>query len=275
MKVFLSWAGIDSQYIASTLRDWLPQVLQSVDPWMSTEIEKGESWDTAISDGLNESTVGILCLTKDSISSNYLHYEAGAIANVKNAKVCTFLYGIKNADVKQPLGRFQHTRFEKEEVFKLLSTINGKLNEANERSLTELQLRKALDLNWDELVESLDKTPLSESTVVERPDRELLEEILQMMRTFTSLTSEVDLSKSKNLTGEHLFSTTQLRHIELSVTKYVKDYLKINNIDASDAPKHLEDVFRDIKPTFAPEVFVDRAYFMNILKGIMIEDKIW
>jgi len=67
MKVFLSWAGNDSRYIAECLKAWLPQVLQALDPWMSTHIEKGDAWDGAIAEGLSDSPVGILCLTKDSI----------------------------------------------------------------------------------------------------------------------------------------------------------------------------------------------------------------
>ena len=35
MKIFISWSGAQSQYIAGILRWWLRRVIQHLDPWMS------------------------------------------------------------------------------------------------------------------------------------------------------------------------------------------------------------------------------------------------
>ena len=60
MKVFLSWSGIRSKLMADALRDWLPLVIQAVEPWLSeSDIEKGVRWGPDISDRLEESRVGI------------------------------------------------------------------------------------------------------------------------------------------------------------------------------------------------------------------------
>lgn len=62
MKLFLSWSGTVSQRIAEALREWLPNVVQSVQPWMSSEdIEKGVRWSIDIAAELSQTRVGILC----------------------------------------------------------------------------------------------------------------------------------------------------------------------------------------------------------------------
>jgi hypothetical protein len=45
------------------------------------------------------------------------------------------------ADIKQPLAQFQHTKNEKDEIFKLMKTINQAVLDAGEKGLAESQLR--------------------------------------------------------------------------------------------------------------------------------------
>jgi hypothetical protein len=60
MKVFISWSGNTSHLVALALREWLPSVLQSIEPYVSTEeIEKGARWNAEIGRQLNDTTFGI------------------------------------------------------------------------------------------------------------------------------------------------------------------------------------------------------------------------
>ena len=53
MRVFLSWSGERSKLLAAALRDWLPLVLHSVEPWFSSEdIDKGAKWLVTLSSEL-------------------------------------------------------------------------------------------------------------------------------------------------------------------------------------------------------------------------------
>ncbi|MAM66320.1 MAG: hypothetical protein CL702_08060 [Chloroflexi bacterium] len=61
MKVFISWSGDRSRAVADTLRVWLKDVIQAVDPWISgSNIEKGTRGGLEITKELEDSLVGIL-----------------------------------------------------------------------------------------------------------------------------------------------------------------------------------------------------------------------
>jgi hypothetical protein len=63
MKVFISWSKQVSQQVAEALRDWLPLVIQDVEPWMSkADLEAGVRWGQELSARLQEIDFGIVCI---------------------------------------------------------------------------------------------------------------------------------------------------------------------------------------------------------------------
>jgi hypothetical protein len=55
MKIFLSWSGKQSLLLATELRQWLPRVFQSVEPFLSTDdIEAGEKWQDRLNTVLKD-----------------------------------------------------------------------------------------------------------------------------------------------------------------------------------------------------------------------------
>ncbi len=97
MKVFLSWSGARSHRVALTFRDWLPSVIQAIVPYVSSEdIDKGARWSTDIAKELEDSTFGILCVTRENINASWLTFEAGALSKTMDkAFVSPFLFDIK------------------------------------------------------------------------------------------------------------------------------------------------------------------------------------
>src|SRR5260370_28578273 len=80
MRVLLSWSGARSAALAHALREWLPTVIQAVEPWMSeSDIDRGARWSEEIVAQLEVARVGIICITPDNVSSPSLHFEAGAL----------------------------------------------------------------------------------------------------------------------------------------------------------------------------------------------------
>jgi len=163
MKVFLSWSGTRSHKVALVFRDWLPSVIQAIVPYVSSEdIDKGARWSTDIAKELEDSTFGILC-------------------------VSPFLFDIKRSEVDGPILQFQSTIFEKEDLKKLVKT----LNKACEKDgLANDRLERAFEVWFPTLQSELEKlkgAPPEESDdggdELQTPKaQEILEEILDLSR---------------------------------------------------------------------------------------------
>lgn len=185
MKVFLSWSDTTSHKVALTLRDWLPSVIQSVVPYVSSEdIDKGARWSTDIAKELEDSAFGILCVTKENLHAPWLTFEAGALSKkLDKAYVSPFLFDIKRSEINGPILQFQSTVFDKEDIRKLVKTIN---KACGEEQLKEERLDKAFEVWFPNLEEELSKIkPSTKETVAKRTEKghqEILEEILELAR---------------------------------------------------------------------------------------------
>lgn len=183
MKVFISWSGPLSKRLAEAIRDWLPNVIQLVTPYFTpSDIEKGARWSTDIAKELEHCQVGLLCVTQDSVHSDWVLFEAGALSkSLDRAHVCPLLFGITNADLAGPLKQFQTTQYEKAEFHKLLAVINSRLGD---HKLPPKTLDAVFEKWWPDLKAKIDEV-LADEGAPEQPlrsDRELLEEVLQLAR---------------------------------------------------------------------------------------------
>jgi len=189
MKVFLSWSGTRSHKVALVFRDWLPSVIQAIVPYVSSEdIDKGARWSTDIAKELEDSTFGILCVTRENINAPWLTFEAGALSKTMDKSfVSPFLFDIKRSEVDGPILQFQSTIFEKEDLKKLVKT----LNKACEKDgLKDDRLEKTFEVWFPTLQSELDKlkgAPPKDSDEggeeLQTPKaQEILEEILDLTR---------------------------------------------------------------------------------------------
>lgn len=205
MKVFISWSGAHSRVIAEALNDWLPRMIQAVKPFFSAEIEKGAQWDNEIDAALEGTRFGVVCLTRDNLKSTWIHYEAGALSKTKGALVWTFLHNVNPSDVPPPLGKFQHTVAEKQDVLRMLKSMNERLRDSGGEPLHERLLENNLDVFWPLLeaklneASSLAPQEVDKDTALiptpQRGDREILDEILDLVR---ALSKEISRSNEDN-----------------------------------------------------------------------------
>ena len=126
LKVFLSWSGVESHALARLLHEWLPGVLPSVDPWMSSEdIAKGQRWATDMGQVLEDSSYCIVCVTPGVERQPWVNFEAGAVSKiVERSRVSPLLLGLSVEDLGNlPLAMFQCTTCDKDDMRKLLRSI--------------------------------------------------------------------------------------------------------------------------------------------------------
>lgn len=183
MKIFISWSGPRSKIVAEALRKWIPRVIQSVKPWISSEdIYAGNRWNQEIAIELEQSKFGIICLTPENMNTPWILFEAGALAKTINETlVCPYLTKLKSSEINGPLTQFQAVEDTKEGTLNLMTSINRALNE---NVLDEQQLEDTFDRWWPDLEETLNNLPESEIDLVpERNEKEILDEILERVRS--------------------------------------------------------------------------------------------
>jgi hypothetical protein len=186
MKVFISWSGDQSKEAARVLKEWLPAVIQAVRPYFSpVDIEKGARWSSEIAKELGQSGVGIICLTKGNLTAPWIMFEAGALAtSMEKSRVVPLLLGVDPSELSGPLAQFQASGFNKEEMRKLLKSVNSALPDG---ALETDVLNAVFEKWWPDLESRIlsifDGSKAELPAHKMRTERELLEEILEIVRS--------------------------------------------------------------------------------------------
>ncbi|TCJ33339.1 toll/interleukin-1 receptor domain-containing protein [Parafrankia sp. BMG5.11] len=199
MQVFLSWSGGDMKEVAELLNEWMPTVLQSAKPWVSSQdISSGSRSMGVLADELAHLSAGIICISNETQSAPWINFEAGALSKfLDKALVIPFLVGLSPANLKGPLSQFQAVdSSSKTDVARMLSAINL----ASPSPVPENVLTRSVERGWSELAERLDKIRLQMSRTkptVEAPlrsTRELVEELLLITRKQHAQSSQIAAS---------------------------------------------------------------------------------
>lgn len=203
MKVFISHSGERSKALAERIQWFVRNLVPSTEPWLSSGIEKGSRWEPEIAAQLEASGVGIVCLTAENLDSRWILFESGALAKRLDGRVCTLLLGIEPAEVKPPLGQFQHTRAERDDVWQLVETINNAVAAVGEKPRPADDLRESFDLLWPKLETTINELRAQAPTVPHqpraRPVPEMLAELLDLVREGGGRLDNVALMQRKML----------------------------------------------------------------------------
>jgi TIR domain len=184
MKVFISWSGPRSRHVARALHDWLPDIVQYVEPWMSHEnIQAGARWNPEINEQLSQTKFGIICLTPENQHQPWLVFEAGALAKTvdDDTFVVPYLIDMDKSEVKGPLAQFQYVLLDEEGSFGLVQSINKVPD--NDAALPGERLEKVFRRSWPDLKSVFDDLPDADAPIQKpRGSDEILREVLELVR---------------------------------------------------------------------------------------------
>lgn len=239
MNVFLSWSGEPSLLVAEALHEWLPRVIQSLKPWMSSrDIAKGARWSDEIKAHLNACTAGIVCVTPGNMEQPWLLFEAGALAKtVERPMVCTYLLGLSQAELRPPLAEFQATLATRDETKRLLETLNKALGHG---ALGEKQLSDTFEKFWPDLDDKLTAIHLGITDAApKRSMEDLLEEVLGLVREAGRNQMPSEMIKALVEHGmESLLRSQRLMQAELLRFKdpYFGDFGTVGDVVSQSGP---------------------------------------
>lgn len=168
MKVFICWSGERSKKVAGLLQQWLPTVLDGLEPTYSPDIEKGVPWFNSISQELSRARAGLVCLTPENLESDWMHFEAGAL--FREAKtIFTFLFQVQADELRGPLSEIQSTEATHADTKKLIAAMADVMAREtsqqpaweekfeNEWPLLEKRLQNVEPLQVQKILPSLDE----------------------------------------------------------------------------------------------------------------------
>ncbi len=204
MKVFISWSGKRSKAMANALKEWIPLIVQHSEPFVSDkDISAGDRWAQAIAGELESSNFGILCITPENISSEWIMFEAGALSKaMQDAKVIPLLFGLELSDLSGPLQQFQALKVDEQGMLDALKAINA----ASDNKTLDATIEKLVPALWPQLQEKLDAIPARPETEKHmRPQTEIMEDLVSQVRGLNTRMRDFDPEIMER--GMHLSSS--------------------------------------------------------------------
>ena len=197
MKVFLSWSGERSHRVACLLDEWLGCVIQAAQPWISSRhIDRGSLWFGQIGDQLKDTSVGVICLTRENKDRPWILFEAGALAKgLASARVCTLLIDLQASEIQDPLAQFNHTLPDEAGILRLVHTLNASLGE---RTLAQKTLDQVFETYWPQFEKKFSAIIAETSNMpaaAPRPDSDILGEILENTRSIGARVRKLEEQK--------------------------------------------------------------------------------
>jgi len=165
MEIFIGWSGKYSKSMAIFLKQWLEDLFQGSIVFNVCSNEKpGRIWWNDLEDMLKLAKGAILCLTQESVSSNWLEWEASQIYAKKIGFIIPYcLDDISLKEVSSPIRQFHMLSANKRDTWNLVRKIN---EESGYKKKDEKSLSDKFNSNWYLLSERFEE--ISKELLIKR-----------------------------------------------------------------------------------------------------------
>lgn len=204
MNIFISWSGERSHKVALLLKDWIKGIIQAARPWVSSEdIGSGTRWFAQISDQIEATSQGIICITSENRDKPWILFEAGALSKgqTTSVHVTPLLIDLEKQDITGPLAQFNAVIASKEEdMRKLVLDLNKRL--PAEAIVEEAVLNRLFTALWPDFAKDFSKavaeTQADTPKKVVRKEDSILAEILDLVRSLDKRVTKVEVADAKS-----------------------------------------------------------------------------
>ncbi|HWN98904.1 MAG TPA: toll/interleukin-1 receptor domain-containing protein [Blastocatellia bacterium] len=152
VRVFVSWSGTRSLRVAERLVEWLPTIVPAARVFYSPDIDGSEEWLPTLLKELRAAQYGIVCVSKQSHRSKWLHFEIGALWRQRARKeipIFPLLLDITPRELDGPLELLQAKQFNEHVFRELCAQI------ARRTKLSDKQFQKNFKAVWGQLEREL------------------------------------------------------------------------------------------------------------------------
>lgn len=152
--------------------------------YQTKDIQAGDRWAQKIAGELESANFGIICITPENISSEWILFESGALSkSMLDGKVIPLLFDLELSDLTGPLSQFQAQKLEASGMMEVVKSIN----EIAEKKTAEDIISRSVPALWPQLATALKDIPsIAPAAKHRRPTPEILEELVTHVRGLNS-----------------------------------------------------------------------------------------
>lgn len=163
MKIFISQTKGKSREIAEILQNWLRAEMRLGDPWTSEDIPGGKDFREAIKEALKEARFGILCITADNQTNQWISYEAGVLID-RGVTVVPYVLDLdQRSNLPSPINNLQAVRVDWKGTKSLVTEINKAFGFPVDHAI----LMNTFDEKWPVFESMLNKVHQGKKTIAD------------------------------------------------------------------------------------------------------------